>query len=256
MKKWSTNAFILSMGAWSVLMIGHEILGHGLATVLLRGEPLGVNGMYFEHDLSMLGQNRVKLIQASGSVFNICLAFAALFLFIRSPKQYWLKFFLWVTAVFNLLHSGSYIAFGRMIHPGMDWALILEDVNNRFIWELIETIIGLILIGLGSFVALKYGKELSFKPKRLFWIPISASTIAATGSSLLVPSDDTFMMLMGGIGNGFIFLFPLLILGFCHLKSESQPSAISKKQMPASLLVMSCLFICFYLFVMSPGLKF
>jgi hypothetical protein len=84
---------------------------------------------------------------------------------------------------------------------------------------------------------------------------LATTTIISTLSSFIIPTDDRFMMVMGGIGNGFTFLFPLLVLAFW--KSErDEMHAISTPILSISWKVVALIITVFYLGIMSPGISF
>ena len=130
---WATG---MAMGvlAWILLMIGHEVVGHGSGCVAAGGEGLYFDAMYFEcSEITDSVANRFYI--AAGSAFNVLLGGAAVLLLWRSaPPARWFAYFLWITAAFNFLQGGSYIAFGRFIHPGMDWARIWNDTASKGRW--------------------------------------------------------------------------------------------------------------------------
>ena len=250
------NISIISAIAWSILQCGHELIGHGLATLLVGGTPIAVDAMYFHHDLSTVSPAGVKFVQASGSLFNVLFALVCWILLQKEVFQdYWFRFFLWISLMINLMQSGSYIAFGRFIHDGMDWAKFIADLEPYSLWASIELALGLSLILLGLFTARKFQHEfIGIKQKSTYLSILATTTFISTVSSFIIPTDDRFMMVMGGIGNGFTFLFPLLILGFwksinyIEIKNEPELSPIWK--------ITGVLLLGFYLGVMSPGITF
>ncbi|NAY92294.1 hypothetical protein GTQ34_10220 [Muricauda sp. JGD-17] len=261
MKAQFLRIILLSAGAWSILQVGHEIIGHGFMVIMVGGEVLSVDGMYLNHNLEDVSDLGLRWVKAGGSLFNIVWAIGA-FLLLRSRtfKNYTTNYFLWVSVALNLMQSGSYIGFGRYISKGMDWSMILEGIQNRMLWEFMETFGGLLLLTFGVWVAVRYGKWFMgwgtiSSSKILYWVPLFTSTVLSVVSSVLIPTTDRFMMLMGGIGNGFTFLFPLFVLGFFSTKKEMKsPSFVDTKNLVLQLFLMGM--VVFYLLVMSPGIEF
>jgi hypothetical protein len=250
------NISLLTGIAWYILQSGHELLGHGLSTILVGGTPLGVNAMYFLHDLSEVSWIGIKFVQAAGSLFNILFAVLCWFLLQREIfKDYWVRFFLWISMMINLMQSGSYVAFGRFIHEGMDWAKIIEDLEPYSLWANVTLFAGFILIISGIYLGRKFQSEfIGIKQRSTFLIILSTTNIVSTISSFIIPTDDRFMMIMGGIGNGFTFLFPLLILAFWKQKFELVIQSEPKLSTP--WIITGVVIIGFYLGVMSPGIEF
>lgn len=251
------NLALITVIAWSVLQCGHELIGHGLATILVGGTPIAVDAMYFHHDLSEVSYAGVKIVQASGSLFNILFAFSCLLVLKFKPKfSYWTRAFLWISAMINLMQSGSYVAFGRFIHDGMDWAKIIADLEPYVLWATLEFLLGISLIVFGMYVGKRYQTEFFGQTQCSGYLSVLATTtIISTLSSFIIPTDDRFMIVMGGIGNGFTFLFPLLVLAFWKSeRDEMEP--IPAPNLSISWKVASLIFTIFYLGFMSPGISF
>ncbi|GAB4243677.1 MAG: hypothetical protein Tsb0034_21610 [Ekhidna sp.] len=247
---------LIVSGAWALLMITHEIIGHGGMVLIVGGTPIGVDGMYFEHNLNEVSASGKRLVHAAGSISNIILALLCYLIYTRKqPSNFWIALFLWVTFSINLFHSGLYIAFGWLIHPGMDWAMIIRSLPNQNLSAGLITVLGLSVAFFAAIASHRMAPvSLPFSRKRLYWLALVTCSLSAVVSSLLVPSEDKVMMLMGGIGNGFIFLSPMLILSF--IKSKEKEQHDWNFNPPASLLISAGLLVLFYWFVMSPGIKF
>jgi len=259
MDKRIIRLIVLSCGAWSVLQAGHEIIGHGATVLLVGGKPISVNAMYFYYDLSSVTEAEDRWIRAGGSVFNILWAFTCLiFLMKRWTKNFEVSYFLWVSCILNFLQSGAYIAFGRFIDEGMDWAMVIDTLEYRTYWGYLTFIAGLLLISLGTFIAIKFAPWFlgTLKTrKKLYWIPLFSSTTLSVISSYIVPADDRFFMVMGGIGNGFTFLLPLFILGFVKIKYKAGDVHFTNNRSQIAVGIAFVISI-FYLFFMSPGISF
>ena len=213
------TAIGLGAFAWILLMAGHEILGHGTACVALGGDAISVDAMYFScTELSAPWKD--QLYRAAGSVFNLLLAVSCLIGLRRiSEPRSWLGYFLWITAILNLLQAGSYVGFGRFIHPGMDWAMIVAGAPQSARWATGVTAAGVALLVSALVVGRRY-EPLFFhsvgglrrQRARLLLTPYLTAAAVSIAASIFVPSDDRFMMLMGGIGNSLFFLAPMLLL--------------------------------------------
>ncbi len=250
------NISILTAIAWSILQCGHELIGHGLSTIIVGGTPIAVDAMFFHHDLTGVSPLAIKFVQASGSLYNIIFAVICWILLNKEVfNDYWTRFFLWISVMINLMQAGSYIAFGRFIHDGMDWAKIIADLEPYTLWASLELGTGLLILLLGLYSGRKFQHEfIGLKQRPIFLTILATTTILSTISSLIIPTDDRFMMVMGGIGNGFTFLFPLLILAFW--KSSNYIEVKNEPDLSIAWKIVGVLIVGFYLGVMSPGITF
>jgi len=202
-----------------LLMSGHEVLGHGTACVTLGGEAQAVDAMYFDCS-EITPEWKDQLYRGAGSLFNVLLALACVLGLRRlAQPRSWLGYFLWISAILNLLQSGSYVGFGRFIHPGMDWAMIVAASEPASVWAPLVTLAGIALIvwGLqvgraGEALFLAPGASVRRQRTRLLMPPYLTAAAISIAASALVPSDDRMMMIMGGIGNSLFFLAPMLLL--------------------------------------------
>lgn len=261
MNKRILRLIVISCGAWSTLQVGHELIGHGLTVLLMGGKPLAVNAMYFHYDLSSVSDLADRWIRAGGSIFNVLWALGCFLMLIKKWfKTVELNYFLWVSSVINLLQSGSYVAFGRFIDGGMDWAMIIDGLEHQVYWGYLELIVGLSLLLCGTLIAVKLGglfigSGIVNTSKKLYWTPLFSATTMSVISSLIMPTEQRFMMIMGGIGNGFTFLLPLFVLGFFKTKAKNENEVFIPYTSPGVILYASLISI-FYLFIMSPGITF
>jgi len=255
------TAIALSTFVWVLLMAGHEALGHGVACVSLGGEAISLDAMYFScSDLSPLWKD--QLYRAAGSLFNVLLAGLSVLALgrIANPRS-WLGYFLWTSAMLNLLQSGSYVAFGRFIHPGMDWALIVSSAPSSRTWGVIVSIVGLALLVCGLVVGRLYAPLFmtpdasAWRQKlRLLMTPYLTATVVSVAASMFVPSDDRFMMLMGGIGNSLFFLAPILLLLAPVMQKELLSDGPSLPARPG--IIMAALVVTLlYIFGVAPGIS-
>ncbi len=261
MDKKTFRLLLICCGAWSVLQVGHEMLGHGLTVLIVGGKPLSVNAMYFHHDLSSVSDLADRWIRAGGSIFNVLWALVCLLLLVKKwCRNYEVNYFLWVSCVINFLQSGSYIAFGRFINEGMDWAMVIDGLEHQKEWGYVELGVGILLLLSGTYVALRFGNSFTDgkiigSNRKLYWLPLFSATILSVTSSLILPTNDRFMMLMGGIGNGFTFLLPLFVLGFFKMRPKKEFQTFVYR--PNHIMVLFAVMVSvFYLFIMSPGIHF
>jgi hypothetical protein len=250
----------LSAFAWMLLMSGHEILGHGAACVGLGGTAISVDAMYFEcSSLAPLWKD--QLYRAGGSIFNVLLAAGAVLLLKRlAAPSGWLGYFLWISAILNLLQSGSYVAFGRFIHPGMDWAMIVANASSSSTWAIAVTIVGVGLLVAGILVGrawlplfLSPEAPLGRQSSRLLITPYLTAGAVSIAASAFVPSPDRLMMIMGGIGNSLFFLAPILLLLIRSPRLDKMPAEGPNFGPRPGIVLAGVVVTLLYIFVLARG---
>ncbi len=263
-KKIDLLYIILMAGmCWALLIVGHEIIGHGGAALLVGGELISVNAMYFDHDISNATFWQEKFVRANGSFINIIFVLIAVVWISRlKNKSTWFGYLLWLIIMMNCFQAGNYIAFGKFISPGMDWAIILNNLEPRMLWGTLEMCLGISLIVLGFYYGRKYHyyfldlKSSLLKQRfKIFGIPVLTATLISLSAALVMPTDDRLLMIWGGIGNSFFFLTGMLVLVFIPTSKE-KIKEISLFQGNQRLVIASIILMGFYLLVMSPGINF
>ncbi|WP_411030566.1 hypothetical protein [Spongiimicrobium sp. 3-5] len=248
---------------WSLLIVGHELLGHGGAVLIVGGTPISVDAMYFDQDISGVTFWQEKFVRANGSFINIIFAIIAAFWISRlRNKSTWLGYLLWLIIMMNCFQAGNYIAFGKFISPGMDWAMILNDLEPALLWGILEMCLGVSLIVFGFYYGRKYhyhfldSKSSHIKQRfKIFGIPVLTATLISVSAALIMPTDDRLLMIWGGVGNSLFFLTGMLVLVFIP-SSKEKIKEVSSFEGNRRLLIASVILMGFYLFVMSPGITF
>ena len=261
--------FILAMGVWSFAIGGHELLGHGGVCAIDFGcDWLYADAMYFEG--SRRNGFMMHLNRAGGSIFNFLFAIVAVLLLWRKPLiNHLFRLVLWMSLTVNLFQSGSYIGFGWLIHPGMDWAKLSLLMPQAY-GHIVVTLLGGIIITAG-FVLSRcfYPAENNLKSKlKMLVIPLLGCAFVAITASIVMPTDDRVLMIQGGIGGSLGFLFWMIILAFLPMPRSRRSLEIvdtiqltnsqekPKLSLQTKLILLSILLTAFYLGVLTPGINF
>lgn len=226
----------------------------------MGGEALYVDAMYFQcSELPQLWQD--QLYRAAGSLFNILLVLAAIAsLHWRAYLRSWLGYFLWITAIINGVQAGSYIGFGRFIHSGMDWPMIAAAAPDGP-WNTLFMIAGVVLIVVALWSGWRYmplflaqREPTKWQRLRLLLTPLLTATVVSVAASLLVPSDDRVMMLMGGIGNSLFFLAPMLLIAALPFRPAQAKDGDLLLPARWKIVGFTAVTGILYIFVLAPGL--
>lgn len=258
--------FLIGMAIWSITIGGHELIGHGGVCAIDPGcQWISANAMYFDgtRKSGVWGD----LIRAGGSIFNILLAMLASIWLYRKPNmQHIYKVSLWLMLTINFFSAGSYIGFGWLIHEGMDWAILSASLPQP-LGHILVSILGAIFILSGFYLSRRfYPGSSNLKNRAKLWlVPMLGCVFVAVTASLVMPTDNRLMMVQGGIGGSFGFLFWMVIQVFLPA-----PQHISKSQIATTatstigqdsnnygaIIAVCILLTSFYLLVLTPGLDF
>jgi hypothetical protein len=247
--------------AWITRALGHELIGHGGACVLVGDTPIAFNAMYFQGgETSSYLTGKFRL--AGGTIYNVITALLCIWLLVRYViGRSWFAYFLWITAIMSLLQAGSYVAFGRFVHDESDWAVFLHDLDPAWFWSLAEWVVGIGLLVAGVATARKFERRFLSSDstrqdkRKLYLLPYFAAVVVSVSASLIVPSDMRIWMVLGGLGNAFTFMLPMLVLAFVPTSSdlpEETGAMVQHRGIIATGLVCTLLFV----FVVGRGINF
>ncbi len=218
----------IAIVVWAISNAGHEILGHGVACVLEGYEPVRVSSSFLHCDAigSTFWEGKARF--ASGTAYNLILAVISLFLIrsgkVRNPKT---NYFLWLLMSVNLFYSGSYIM-GWFIGPTLDWTLFLKGLNPQFLWKLVLTAVGLLVLGAGFHLSRKYWEPFlgNHEPERrrrmtlLTLVPYLSAIALKVSAGLLNPSPDRMLIFLGSLGATGFFLVWLNFVRYWPLNKQ------------------------------------
>lgn len=150
----------ISVIAWALVNILHEIVGHAGAS-LAMGVPVNAvstTTIYMVTDWDRLvaerGLNPVRLIVAAGTVVNIATGTVALLaLRWRRVTNMATRYFLWLFAAFSMV-----IVMGNMVTNSLlgigDVSEFLSGLNSANLWRLVIIVAGLLLAAMGYVLSL------------------------------------------------------------------------------------------------------
>lgn len=214
------TVFFIGVLAWAISNTGHEILGHGLASVLLGYESLGVSTSFFLFDDSNVLFWDDKLIIVGGTLFNIFLAIGAYYLLTkRNQASIHTIYFLWVLLNFNLFYSGSYVM-GWFFGPTLDSALFMVGFDSIETLKVVLTLVGFSIVLLAlhicsntlHFVVDMHAENPGRKISVLTFYPYLAAIVLKVSAGLMNPSDELMLIVLGSFGaTGFFLIWMNLV---------------------------------------------
>jgi hypothetical protein len=139
----------ISLLSAALVDVLHEALGHGGACVLSGAQPLVLSTVHFECSIDS------RWIAAGGTVVNLIVGTVCWVLLrrIRTPR---LRYFVWLTIVFNFLDGFGYFLYSGIANIG-DWSYVIHDWQPPWAWRVGLTVVGLVLYYL---TVLMSGREL------------------------------------------------------------------------------------------------
>jgi hypothetical protein len=157
----STQSNLWTIAAVAVLAYAacdmtHEVLGHGVACLLLPGvRALGLSTVGLQTDTSS------RFVAAAGSIANVAAGLIAAWLFRRGRGFGPARYFAWLFAATNLLNGTGYLLFSGVLDFG-DWAVVIAPLQPHALWRLV-----LVVAGAGLYyAAIRYSATLWLEPIR------------------------------------------------------------------------------------------
>ena len=136
-------------------MLSHEVLGHGLAALLVGLHPSRVSSVDLVVSFRGAALWQMRVVSAAGCAANLALAGIALAVWRRaaswSPPT---RFFCWLLATVSLLVPGGYLLFGAPIGFG-DWGDFERGLHPLWAWKIALTGLGLAI----SVAGLRWGAK-------------------------------------------------------------------------------------------------
>src|SRR5271170_5316429 len=104
--------------AYALASIAHELIGHGLASLLTGVKIVSFNTIFMQNE----GGNHI--VEAGGPAGNFIFGGAALILFIHMKGWSPLRYFLWLFSAINLMTAAGYMFYSPITDWG-DWAAMI-----------------------------------------------------------------------------------------------------------------------------------
>lgn len=134
--------------AYASAILGHELVGHGGATVLAGGRPLAVSLAAFAADTRGLTEAADRFIVAGGTLGNLVVGLLALFaLRLAPPRSGAAHYLIWLIAVVNLFRAFGGLALAGMGGVG-DWRGLISASESPMTFKL-----GLAVVGIAGYAA-------------------------------------------------------------------------------------------------------
>jgi len=202
----------IAVVAFALCDLVHEILGHGLAVLLVPGvQAISLSSVA----LQTTGESR--LVAAAGSLANIFIGCAAMAFLQRQRRFSPITYFLWLFGAVNLLNGCGYPLYSAILGSG-DWEVVVRGLEPALGWR-----IGLGLTGAAAYASAVWmsATELALLVESVLMssgeIPGLVFLAYVAGSSLLVTASafnpiGPGLILLSGVSSGFAAMAGLTVI--------------------------------------------
>ncbi len=167
----------ISIIAWALVNIMHEIVGHAGAAILVGIPVKAVSTFDWEQFNTEHGLNPMRLFILGGTIVNIVTgALALLALRWKKAMNTAICYFLWLFATFSTIIVTMNMVTNPLLGFG-DWTDFISTLEQENIWETIIIVAGLVLMVTGYALSLRQWVP-SMKGHRLALLKITAIPVA------------------------------------------------------------------------------
>ncbi|MCJ7694546.1 MAG: hypothetical protein MUO40_03890 [Anaerolineaceae bacterium] len=169
----------ISIVAWALVDILHEIIGHAGAAFIM-GIPVkavSTSTAYiivnWDQFIGEHGLNPIRLFTLGGTIVNIVTgALALLALKWKKAMSSTLCYFLWLFASFSMIIVAMNMVTNTLLGFG-DWAVFISTLEQENVWKIIIIVVGLLLTVTGYILSLRQWVP-NMKGHRLTLLKITA----------------------------------------------------------------------------------
>ncbi len=258
-----TTIVAISVIAFVLADIAHEVLGHGLGFLIAGGR----SGIFTTTRLMAtqnLGDSGSKLFDLGGPAGN--LLFAALPWLaqrgLRQPAPH-LRLFLWLLMASSLFWGIGYVIFSGALARG-DWFALIRDSSNLWIWRVLFVIVGIALYRASTrlvaaelhWIIPKSDPASRFRVRRLAWLSYIAGGLISCAGAALDPRGAMEILNSGAL-SGFASAVGLLwVPGLFPLYGQEHDTAGHAVSRGFAWIAAGLAVSVFYIAVLGPGIKF
>ena len=132
----------ISVVAYALVIIGHEVIGHGGVCLLVGGELRAVTSTDLYCSFTNAIEWKYKLMVAGGPLVNFLSVVLSLALIYNWKRNLHITYFLWVFLNLNLFLASSYLIGSPLLGFG-DWNSLVSDLPLSIVWRIILSLVGI-----------------------------------------------------------------------------------------------------------------
>ena len=246
--------------AYYVVMMCHEVLGHGVAFHMLGAHHFVLTSTSIDSSDTLAafapGTLGYRFINAAGSLSTILLGillYPFLILAMRKRANITLRIFLWLVVAVGIFHGFCYIIYSGLAGVG-DWKEVIAFWPHQTLLRVLEVVFGtLICTGVVRFFAALFS-TFPESLTRLALVPYASATFIFCLAGLRIPNGRYLMLisvLPASLMGQAILLFVAPVAR--RLRKESAPEEVVPTS--ATALFFAALFIVI-IFLTAPGVHF
>jgi hypothetical protein len=189
--------------AFALCDLVHEVLGHGLAVLLVPGvQAISLSSVA----LQTTGVSR--LVAAAGSLANLVVGACALTFFHRRDRFSPGAYFLWLFGTVNLLNGSGYPLYSAALGSG-DWEVVVRGFEPAIVWRVGLGVAGAIAyVGAVWLSATELARAVAGDLVSSMEVPGLVLLAYLVGSTLLVAASafnpiGPSLILLSGVSSGF-----------------------------------------------------
>lgn len=214
----------LALLAYAADDMVHEVMGHGLACLVLGIKMLGLSTIGLQTETSS------RVVAAAGSIANVAAGVLALAALRRGWRFGIAAYFLWLFGFVNLMNGTGYLMASAATGSG-DWAVVISGREPVIAWRMAMGIAGIASFAasvrwaralFGAWVAA--GEIAPADIPRLTIVPYLAGGALFTLASAFNPVGPE-LILTSGVAASFGLTFGLLFMGGVRGPSRTSPLA-------------------------------
>ncbi len=257
----------ISIIAWALVDIMHEIVGHAGAAIMM-GIPVkavSTSTAYLYVDWKQFitdhGLNPMRLVILGGTIINIVTgALALLALKWKKAMNKAICYFLWLFATFSTIIIAMNMVTNTLMGFG-DWTEFISTLEHESIWKTIIIVTGLVIIVTGYVLSLRQWVP-SMKGHRLTLLKITAipvvTMIAVQTLSLIkspfatLPPESNHIL-----ASSFAYIhFILWVIVVNLIPGPNSTDNVDAVRLPRSnvWLVLGFIVFIFFILVLGPGI--
>ena len=134
----------ISIVAYALEIVVHEIIGHGGVCLLVGGQPLAVTSTDLFCKLANNPEWKYKFMVTGGGLVNFLSVLLCLALIRYRKYNPHTAYFLWVFMNINLFLASSYLIGSPLLGFG-DWDSFVSDLPLSIVWRVLFALAGVIL---------------------------------------------------------------------------------------------------------------
>jgi len=245
----------IAVVAYAACDMIHEVLGHGIACALTPG----VTALSLS-TVAIQTSQPSRWVAAAGSIANVIVGVALLFLARRKTRFNSFRYFLWLLGALDLLNGTGYLFFSGVTSTG-DWSVVIAGYEPEWLWRGVLVLIGAVTyiqaVRMSASALARLRPEAASDPgeaRRLTLPPYLAGGLLFVAGAAMNPIGVSLIWL-SGVSSGFGAMAGLLIIPrLVHAKGTAPSLDEGALRFRAPWALAAAVAAAVFVFVIGPGI--